>query len=104
MDVRAGTAECRRTAARAILLASSTARPTRRPRDLEIALRTTRQPSFWSRTQWADEDPIRSVARALAVPIGLVVIVIGSVTGNLLVIGSGITLIRVVAMAAPTRS
>jgi hypothetical protein len=57
-------------------------------------------PSFWNQTKWADEDPIRRVGRALSLPIALVVIVVGSLTGNVLAIGSGISLLRV-AMAAP---
>jgi hypothetical protein len=59
-------------------------------------------PPFWDRTRWLDEDPIRRAARAASLPTALVVIVVGSLTGNLLVVGSGITLIRLVAMAAPT--
>jgi hypothetical protein len=61
----------------------------------------TDPPHFWDRTRWSDEDPIRRAARAAALPTGLLVILVGSLAGNLVIVGYGITLIRLVAMAEP---
>jgi hypothetical protein len=67
-----------------------TLRPTERP-----ALRRSRLPGCFSPRQPGQNWP--------PVPTGVAIAMIGSLTGDLVIVGSGITLICLVAMAAPQR-
>jgi hypothetical protein len=38
--------------------------------------------SFWDGTRWADEDPIERVARAVSLPAGIAIAIIGLINGQ----------------------
>jgi hypothetical protein len=60
-------------------------------------------PRFWARTRWEPEDPIRRVARVVAIPTSVIVMCVGAIAGNVGVILAGAALLLRVAMAAPKR-
>jgi hypothetical protein len=56
--------------------------------------------SVLAQTRWSEEDPIRRLARPAALPVAIVIVIVGSLSGNLYAIAAGAMLWRL-AMAAP---